>query len=110
MTCVASIVYFPSKPSNAPSRSAVSDRTTFWKGFRDLLKNRDFWLVSGAKWDKKLYRRHTGFPGGFREVQAKHLHEKKPVRPQLAQTCPLSLCVPSRHPDFWGFLAFILLF
>eukprot|EP00041_Stephanoeca_diplocostata_P005862 m.69696 g.69696 ORF g.69696 m.69696 type:complete len:192 (+) comp16043_c0_seq2:186-761(+) len=34
---------------------------------------------SGKKWDKKLYRHHTGFPGGFREQLAKHVHEKKPL-------------------------------
>jgi large subunit ribosomal protein L13 len=34
---------------------------------------------SGGKWDKKLYRHHTTFPGGLREVKAKTLHEKKPT-------------------------------
>lgn len=29
---------------------------------------------SGKKWDKKVYRHHTGFPGGFREQLAKHVH------------------------------------
>lgn len=34
---------------------------------------------SGEKWDQKLYRRHTGYPGGFREVAAKDMHAKKPT-------------------------------
>lgn len=33
---------------------------------------------SGNKWDNKLYRHHTGFPGGFTEVKAKDVHERKP--------------------------------
>jgi large subunit ribosomal protein L13 len=33
---------------------------------------------SGKKWDEKLYRWHTGYPGGLKERPAKHMHEKKP--------------------------------
>lgn len=35
-------------------------------------------VLTGNKWDKKLYRHHTGYPGGLKEVLAKHLHEKNP--------------------------------
>eukprot|EP01134_Creolimax_fragrantissima_P006021 CFRG6021T1 len=35
--------------------------------------------LSGKKWDKKLYRHHTGFPGGLKETPAKMLLEKKPT-------------------------------
>eukprot|EP00038_Savillea_parva_P008924 m.180095 g.180095 ORF g.180095 m.180095 type:complete len:190 (+) comp14928_c0_seq1:206-775(+) len=35
---------------------------------------------SGSKWKGKVYRKHTSFPGGFREVQAKKLHEDHPTR------------------------------
>ena len=28
---------------------------------------------SGQKWEQKLYRRHTGFPGGFREERVRLL-------------------------------------
>jgi large subunit ribosomal protein L13 len=34
--------------------------------------------VSGKKYDKKIYRRHTGYPGGIRERTFKELQEKKP--------------------------------
>jgi len=34
---------------------------------------------SGSKWDKKMYKWHTHWPGGFREIKAKTLHEKKPT-------------------------------
>lgn len=57
-----------------PIHSALQDC-----GDHVVVINADRVEFSGAKWDKKLYRRHTGFPGGFREVQAKHLHEKKPL-------------------------------
>eukprot|EP00040_Diaphanoeca_grandis_P013199 m.66797 g.66797 ORF g.66797 m.66797 type:complete len:469 (-) comp23725_c1_seq2:84-1490(-) len=43
---LASVLYFPNRPSNAPSRSAASNRTSFWKGFADLLKSSDFWIVA----------------------------------------------------------------
>jgi large subunit ribosomal protein L13 len=33
---------------------------------------------SGNKWNQKLYRHHTGYPGGLKEVLAKELHAKSP--------------------------------
>ncbi len=35
--------------------------------------------LSGNKWDQKKYIRHTGFPGGQREVLAKDLVVKHPI-------------------------------
>jgi len=34
---------------------------------------------SGKKWEGKTYFRHTGYPGGVRIEQAKHLHARKPT-------------------------------
>jgi large subunit ribosomal protein L13 len=34
--------------------------------------------VTGRKMDQKLYRRHTGHPGGLREVNLKTMLDKKP--------------------------------
>ena len=34
--------------------------------------------LTGAKWDKKIYYRYTGYIGGLREISAKKLLEKKP--------------------------------
>jgi large subunit ribosomal protein L13 len=34
---------------------------------------------SGKKWDQKLYRYHTGFPGGLKEIKAKDMLEKHPT-------------------------------
>ncbi|MBW2357651.1 MAG: 50S ribosomal protein L13, partial [Deltaproteobacteria bacterium] len=34
--------------------------------------------LTGKKWDKKIYYRHTGYIGGLKEITAKKLLEKKP--------------------------------
>ncbi|MDX2002301.1 MAG: 50S ribosomal protein L13 [Chitinophagales bacterium] len=34
--------------------------------------------LTGNKWDAKSYIRHTGYPGGQREVKARALNAKKP--------------------------------
>ena len=36
--------------------------------------------LTGAKEDKKLYRRHSGFMGGLREERAKTLRGRRPIR------------------------------
>ena len=36
--------------------------------------------LTGKKWDGKIYRHHTGYPGGLREVTARRLFELKPER------------------------------
>ncbi|NIP99522.1 MAG: 50S ribosomal protein L13 [Nitrospinaceae bacterium] len=35
--------------------------------------------LTGGKWDKKIYYRHTGYPGGIKPMVAKLMHEKKPA-------------------------------
>ena len=34
--------------------------------------------LTGNKWDKKMYYRHTGYLGGLKQISAKKLLEKKP--------------------------------
>ena len=34
--------------------------------------------LTGAKWDKKFYYRHSGYMGGLKKISAKNLLEKKP--------------------------------
>jgi len=34
--------------------------------------------LTGKKWDKKIYYRHSGYIGGLKEISAKKLLEKKP--------------------------------
>ena len=36
--------------------------------------------LSGAKEDQKLYRRHSGFEGGLREIRAKTMRQRMPAR------------------------------
>jgi len=45
-----------------------------------IVVNTDKIKLTGAKWDKKMYARHSGFPGGFREETATNLNERKPTR------------------------------
>lgn len=35
--------------------------------------------VTGRKEQQKLYRRHSGYPGGFREETLEHLRQRRPV-------------------------------
>jgi large subunit ribosomal protein L13 len=36
--------------------------------------------LTGSKWDQKVYRWHTGYPGGFREMPVRTLHKRHPER------------------------------
>ena len=36
--------------------------------------------MTGSKWDRKVYRHFTGYPGGLREIGAQRLHQDKPER------------------------------
>ena len=40
--------------------------------------NADKVTLTGAKWDKKFYYRHSGYVGGLKKISAKKLLEKKP--------------------------------
>lgn len=40
--------------------------------------NADKVALTGAKWDKKIYYRHTGYVGGLKQISARKLLEKKP--------------------------------
>ncbi len=35
-------------------------------------------VLTGKKWDKKVYYRHSGFMGGIKSITAEKLREKKP--------------------------------
>ena len=45
-----------------------------------IIINADKVALTGNKWSQKLYRWHTGYPGGFREVPAEKMHERRPER------------------------------
>ena len=42
--------------------------------------NADKVVFTGNKWAQKLYRWHTGYPGGYREVTAGKMHQRRPER------------------------------
>ena len=37
-------------------------------------------VLSGRKWDQKLYRRYSGYPGGLKEISAGRLVQRHPHR------------------------------
>jgi large subunit ribosomal protein L13 len=43
-----------------------------------IIVNAEKIVFTGKKLDQKMYRHHTGFPGGLKELTAKQLMEKKP--------------------------------
>ncbi|MEM7657402.1 MAG: 50S ribosomal protein L13 [Bacteroidota bacterium] len=45
-----------------------------------IVLNADKVRLTGNKWDQKKYLRHTGYPGGQREIVAKDLRDKYPIR------------------------------
>jgi len=40
--------------------------------------NADKITLTGSKWDKKIYYRHSGYVGGLKQISARKLLEKKP--------------------------------
>lgn len=63
------LVYFPSKPKHAPSISATKDRTAYWKGFGDVVKNGQFWFLACA------YGLMTGVYSGWGSFLAPNLEK-----------------------------------
>jgi large subunit ribosomal protein L13 len=45
-----------------------------------IILNADKIMLTGKKLDQKLYRHHTLYPGGLKEVKCKHMLEKKPEK------------------------------
>jgi large subunit ribosomal protein L13 len=43
-----------------------------------VVVNADKVALTGSKWHKKIYYRHTGYLGGLKQISAKKLLEKKP--------------------------------
>jgi large subunit ribosomal protein L13 len=46
-----------------------------------IIVNAEKIRMTGNKLNDKLYRRHTGYPGGLKEVVAKEMLAKHPIRP-----------------------------
>jgi large subunit ribosomal protein L13 len=45
-----------------------------------IVTNAEKVRLTGRKLDEKVYRRHTGFPGGLREARAREVQSKHPER------------------------------
>ena len=45
-----------------------------------IVINADKVRLTGAKEDQKIYRTHSGYPGGLKEVKAKRMRETRPQR------------------------------
>src|SRR5262245_64763334 len=45
-----------------------------------IIINADKVVFTGNKWAQKLYRWHTGYPGGLREVTADKIRQRRPAR------------------------------
>jgi large subunit ribosomal protein L13 len=45
-----------------------------------IVVNADKIRLTGNKEDQKLYRRHSGYPGGLKEVKASRMRSTRPVR------------------------------
>lgn len=54
-----------------------------------VVTNASHIAVTGKKADQKLYRHHTGYPGGLKEIPYKSMLQNKPeeVRSPLAPHC-----------------------
>ncbi|MFB3904316.1 MAG: 50S ribosomal protein L13 [Acidobacteriota bacterium] len=56
--------------------------------YTDFLETGDFVVVvnagsirlTGKKWEQKVYRSHSGYPGGLKEITARDLFQKHPER------------------------------
>jgi len=45
-----------------------------------IVINADKVVFTGNKWAQKLYRWHTGYTGGYREVTAEKMRQRRPER------------------------------
>jgi large subunit ribosomal protein L13 len=45
-----------------------------------IVVNADHVRLTGAKEEQKVYRTHSGYPGGLKEVKAKRLRQTRPQR------------------------------
>ena len=77
-----------------------------------VIKNVENIKFTGKKFTNKIYYRHTGYPGGIKEITPEKLHDKKPgealklaVKRMLPggplakkQLTKLKICIGDKHP------------
>ena len=68
-TTIANIISGKSKPTYTPFLDT---------GDHVIVLNAEKVVLTGGKEDKKFYRRHTVYPGGLKERQAKFVRVEKP--------------------------------
>ena len=56
--------------------------------------------VTGKKADQKLYRHHTQFPGGLKEIPYKTMLDRNPEEVSRLLRSLLSLCVTRARSGF----------
>ena len=67
---VAKVIRGKNKPDFTPHVNS---------GDKVIIINADKVRMTGKKWDQKIYRRHTGYPGGLRLKSAKQMLDAKPT-------------------------------
>ena len=70
-TKVAMMLMGKHKPTYTPFLDA---------GDHVVIVNADKVRLTGRKEDDKLYRTHSGYPGGLKEIQARKMRQKRPER------------------------------
>ncbi len=68
-TAVANVLSGKNKPHYAPHVDT---------GDHVIVINAEHIVLTGRKLDAKLYQRHSGYPGGLKEITARKLQEKAP--------------------------------
>lgn len=70
-TTIATIISGKSKPTYTPFLDT---------GDHVIVVNADKVRLTGQKEEQKIYRRHSGYPGGLKEIKAKRLRQTRPER------------------------------
>lgn len=68
---IAFIIQGKHSPHYKPNKMDYKDKC--------IIVNARYTYLTGKKLEQKLYRHHTGFPGGLKSIQAKTYLEKNPV-------------------------------
>jgi large subunit ribosomal protein L13 len=83
---IAKLLAGKHKPSFTPNRN---------NGDMVVVVNTNHVRLTGKKWQKKLYRHHSGHPGGLKEITAERLHAKFPTR--LLEKAVYGMLPRNRH-------------
>lgn len=65
---IAHVIQGKNSPNYKPNKIEFTDKC--------IIVNAKYTFLTGKKLEQKLYRHHTGFPGGLKEIKAKHYLEK----------------------------------